>query len=536
MPFGLSNSPATFESLIELVLRGLQWMKYFATTAAPLTELTRKNAIFLWTETYAVSFEKLKEQLTSAPVLAYLEGKGEFVLDTDASASAMGAVLSQVQNGEERVVAYGSKTFGPTQRREPEGMLARWIAYLGTFDMKIEHLAERLHANADGLSRKPGCHACKRLDCPECQKPSIKRVKWARRRVPRAQVQPQVSSSKMKMRLPVTRARHRYVFVACDYFTKWAEAYALPDQTARTTADCLVSQQFTRFGCPRQLHSYQGRNFELRLFAEVCDLLEIQKTRTTPYHPQSDGLVERLNRTILDMLAKVDWDEHLPYVMAAYRGTPQENTGVSPNLMMFCREVGSPVELMFDPLLGPDSPRYPVEYVELIRRVMRAAHEHARQQLGKTAERQKRNYDKRVLSATLQPGTWVWRYYTPNAGKLGNPWQGPLLVTKENGDHAPARWKIPDQNPEETDDPTNATSIRGGIGKAASGPAQIVDNRNHETDTSRGSEKKSGSEEEKQSGERDSDVLSLQKKPVCDIPSGTYVDVTAGSEAASSHG
>ena len=60
---------------------------------------------------------------------------------------------------------------------------------------------------------------------------------------------------------------------------------------------------FARFGVPAELHSDQGRNFEAQVFGEVCRRLEVHKTRTTPLHPQSDGLVERFNRTLATQLA-----------------------------------------------------------------------------------------------------------------------------------------------------------------------------------------------------------------------------------------
>ena len=93
--------------------------------------------------------------------------------------------------------------------------------------------------------------------------------------------------------------------VVGDYFTKWVEAYALPNQEASTCAEKLVSELFSRFGVPRQLHSDQGRNFESSLFAQMCKILGIEKTRTTPFHPRSDGMVERFNKTLTDMLAKM---------------------------------------------------------------------------------------------------------------------------------------------------------------------------------------------------------------------------------------
>lgn len=87
------------------------------------------------------------------------------------------------------------------------------------------------------------------------------------------------------------------------YFTKWPEAYAVPDQSATTKAERLVCEMFCRFGAPEELHSNQGRNFEAQVFAKVCKRMGVEKT--TPLHPQSDGLVERFNRTLSPQLAIV---------------------------------------------------------------------------------------------------------------------------------------------------------------------------------------------------------------------------------------
>ena len=113
-----------------------------------------------------------------------------------------------------------------------------------------------------------------------------------------------------------------------DYFSKWKEAYADSDHTAYTVADKLATEFITRFGIPNQIHTDQGREFESELFSELCKLLGIKNTRPTPYRPQSDGLVERFNRTLIAMLSafvndnRLDWDDHLPYLMMAYRATP----------------------------------------------------------------------------------------------------------------------------------------------------------------------------------------------------------------------
>ena len=91
---------------------------------------------------------------------------------------------------------------------------------------------------------------------------------------------------------PESSNGNSYVLVAGDYFTKWMEAYAIPNQEATTVARKLVDELFCRFSPPERLHSDQGRQFEGQVMQEICKFLHIQKTRTTPYHPQGDGLGE----------------------------------------------------------------------------------------------------------------------------------------------------------------------------------------------------------------------------------------------------
>lgn len=127
--------------------------------------------------------------------------------------------------------------------------------------------------------------------------------------------------------------------VVGDYFTKLKEAYALPNHTAYTVADKLCTESLCKYGVPRVIHTDQGREFESLLFTSLCKTLGVEKTRTTPYRPQSDGMIERFNRTLQDMLSafvnenRDDWDDHLPYIMMGYRATLHKSTSCSLNLL-----------------------------------------------------------------------------------------------------------------------------------------------------------------------------------------------------------
>ena len=100
--------------------------------------------------------------------------------------------------------------------------------------------------------------------------------------------------------LPKTPRRNEYVMMMVDQFTKWVECMPLPSQTAEVTAKAAIDGFFSRFGYPFQIFSDQGRNFESKLFAALCEALEIHKTRTSPYRPSGNGQVERYNRTLMN--------------------------------------------------------------------------------------------------------------------------------------------------------------------------------------------------------------------------------------------
>ena len=93
------------------------------------------------------------------------------------------------------------------------------------------------------------------------------------------------------------------IVVVGDSFTRWIEAYAMPAQTAQTIAEQLATRFFPRFGLPLEIHTDQGRSFESELFQQLCKVLDIHKSRTSPYNPRSNGMIERFNRTLVNMIS-----------------------------------------------------------------------------------------------------------------------------------------------------------------------------------------------------------------------------------------
>lgn len=663
-----------------------RFVRDYANIAQPLHKLSEKAGAFVWSEECQEAFDKLKNALISAPILAYPREEGEYILDTDASNFAIGCVLSQVQDGEEKVIAYGSKALKKEERnycvtrrellavveflkkyrhylggrpvrvrtdhgslrwllnfKNPEQQLARWLEVCATFNLTLEHRPGKQHQNADGLSRRP-CKQCGRwekwwasqederkeaeieaeimskqrnemkdvgiqtiespivvsqgtVECdtepaspeesiceemptissltlkvqsiPEVSLKSLreaqlsdetmgpllrwketgerpdwkvvsnkspalksywsqwdmmavrdgvlvkrwesndgKEFKWLlvlphalRKKVldtlhssktaghlGREKTLPKVrekfywfglsadvrsyvrkcvdcarkKGTPRKHRAPLqqlhvggpleriavdvlgplteTHRGNMYILVVGDYWTKWMEAYPIPDQQAETVASKIVEEFVCRFGVPHELHSDQGRNFESEVFSEMCRILGINKTRTTPYNPKSDGFVERYNRTIVNAVSLMilpyhnqkDWDEYVPFVGMAYRSSVQASSGETPNMMMLGRDVSTPIDLMFS--APPDEKECNTDYAEDLRDKIRDMHERARHALEVSSRRQKRFYDRRTCGPVYQEGQFVWLYRVSRrknlSRKLMMPWEGPFLIVK----------------------------------------------------------------------------------------------------------
>ena len=621
----------------------------FATIAKPLLVLTEKNSPFKWGSEQENSWLQLKEKLVSSPILAYPDRDATFVLDTDASNYGIGAVLSQTIDGQEKVIAYGSRILTKPERRycitrkellavvhfvrtyrhyligrpfivrtdhaalrwlrsfkEPEGQIARWLETLDSYNFTLVHRPGKKHSNADALSRGPcaqcgGDHegqtirvgrrkkddsACpvktraqlktddgiptsnwlssivlntdlirtkqqadpllsevfcwvkdgirpnfgdishegtelkfywgqfrslkvidglliRELDRPnlpmkrqilmppdlrsealnEChsvltaghlgQKKTLANVKrrflWpgmtndTEAYVRSCDICAKYKTDGQKRRgglkdfrvgIPMERVcvdivgpfpksvnGNKYGLVITDCFTKFVEIYPLPNQEASTVARVLTREFFSRYGVPRFLHSDQGTQFESSLFSDICQLLGIEKTRTTPFRPQSDGQSERNIKTLTRMIAmsadeQENWDEFLPFLAMAYRATPHVSVGISPNYMMFGRELSVPVDVMLPPCA--DDSVSPHEYVAKLKSKLTYAYGLARKNLKKNAERQINLYNRRKHGETFAAGDLVW--YANKLRKKGlSPklqpkWRGPCLVLKMYND------------------------------------------------------------------------------------------------------
>src|SRR3954471_19564576 len=239
--------------------------------------------------------------------------------------------------------------------------------------------------------------------------------------------------------LPRTMTGKRYIVVAVDHFTKWVEVKAIEEADAQTIVPFIYESIICRHGIPQILSSDRGSEFVNELVTTLTRVYGIKHIRTTAYHPQGNGQVERINRTIKDILAKItpnkgDWSHYLPSVLFATRVTKSATTKFSPSELLY----GHQIRQNFDPDIS-DVDHLSTEEIATIES-MRI--QNMRQQAGKfitkAQARQKLSHDNRVhLVEPLQIGDLVLLYRNVDeanlAGKLEKKWLGPYRIKDIKG-------------------------------------------------------------------------------------------------------
>ena len=228
------------------------------------------------------------------------------------------------------------------------------------------------------------------------------------------------------LEVPLNSNENKYLLVVQDYFTKWLEAHPMPDQKADRIVDVLT-KIFCRMGIPKELPSDQGRNFESLLIASLCYSFGVKKTHTSSYHPQEDGLVERSNSILLDMLRSyVDRrvGKFLPLMLYAYNSSIQTSTKTTPFALIFGRDPGLSFEVSTELGLDPNS------YESMLKRKLHRFERIVNDNLKIASENQKRWYDQ---NATREPrfgvGDKIW-LSIPCQSKLHPRWKGGWQVVK----------------------------------------------------------------------------------------------------------
>ena len=287
--------------------------------------------------------------------------------------------------------------------------------------------------------------------CLKSRKPS---------RNPREPLHPIVTTAPFQMvaidylHLETSVGGYQYILVVMDHFTRYAQAYATRDKSAKTAADKIYNDFILRYGFPEKIHHDQGAEFENKLFYNLEKLSRIKHSRTTPYHPEGNGQVERFNRTLLSMLRtlpakhKSRWRDHLQKVVHAYNCTKNDATGYSPFLLLFGRPPRLPIDLMYGLKPPAGYSTYP-EYVKKWREAMSEAYQLASEKAEKQATSGKMQYDKKSKSTILRPGDRVLIRNVKERGgpgKLRSYWEDEVYqVVRQKSNEIPVYEVIPER-------------------------------------------------------------------------------------------
>lgn len=608
-----------------------RFVEGYAKIAKPLNDLLighctnckskrkRSQQPFSWGPQQQEAFDMLIDKLTTPPILAYADYKLPFLLNIDASGDGLGAVLYQLQNGHERVIAYASRGLRASERNYPAHKLEflclkwavcdklhdylygsefevrtdnnpltyvlstakldatghRWVAALSCYNFSITYRSGKLNSDADGLSRLPGnkqllfndavkaiCQALVVTTKPSSAAESVlitedsdqfvehdhlpdttglNQVDWKveqrsdatiARVIDLLQVGHKPTKRQMALEeesvykllrewdklilkddvlyrqsqlygesvtqlvLPVayqdfaltgyhddaghqgrdrtgyliksrfywpgmdraielkvqnclrcicrktpsrssaglvnihttqpmelvcmdylsletSKGGYENILVITDHFTRFAQAFPTRNQTAKTTAKTLFENFIVHYGFPARLHSDQGRNFESEVIKELCEIASVERSRTTPYHPEGNGMTERFNRTLLSMLGtledeqKEDWKSFVAPLVHAYNATRHESTGFAPHYLMF----GRFPRLAVDAFLGikpqGESAKHARTYVSKLKSRLQFAYNAAAKQAKKRAHQSKDHYDLKVRESVVKPGDIV---------------------------------------------------------------------------------------------------------------------------------
>ena len=207
---------------------------------------------------------------------------------------------------------------------------------------------------------------------------------------------------------------NKWFLVIVDHFSKWADVHPMPNAKADTVAHYIV-KTILRYGIPDQILTDQGANFQADMLQHVYDLLDIYKTRTTPYHPQADGGSEVFIRQFKQMITcfieqtdnQKDWDEKIPFLVYAYNTATHTTTCFSPFELFMGRSQKLPIDL-FDDTVIKDIPSNNHEYVEKLNNNFTAAYKLVKENRSYIMQKAKLRHDRHIAGCNFNKGDKVW--------------------------------------------------------------------------------------------------------------------------------
>ena len=345
----------------------------------------------------------------------YQDGVMVHVCDGDMGEQLVRIVVPECRRRKVLQVSHSSLTGGHFSNRKTEAALKRAFTWPGVSrDLKI------------------WCRSC-----PECQKAS----KLVNHRAPLKPL-PVIKEPFSRIAfdlvgpLPRTKQGNKYLLTCICLGSKYPDAVPLKRVDAKSVAEAML-EVFARTGLPTEILTDQGSVFMGRLMKQLCEMLSIHQIRTSPYHPQTDGCLERWHGSLKSMLRKCengrsDWDRLLKYVLFAYRSSPHTNTGFSPFEVIFGRPLRGPLDVLKEGWLSGDlKDMSTIDWINQLRERLSDLADIVCDRESKAKAKMKAQYDKHTTLRSFDPGTLVLVRTPDLRGKLAEIWDGPYEVTRK---------------------------------------------------------------------------------------------------------
>ena len=275
------------------------------------------------------------------------------------------------------------------------------------------------------------CRSC--VVCQKCKKAKARRVPLIEREILSEPFE--VLAMDLVGPFPKGKGGYTHLLTTVCMSSKWPEIIPLKTITARAVAEAMM-KVFATTGIPLQLLTDQGSQFVGSLVAHLCRDLHIDKVKTAPYHPECNGVVERMHGTLGSMLTKAvslgqDWVGQVPFALFALRSSPNRDTGFSPFQLVFGHSVRTPLDILhqgwaemsFQDLNTEEWSEWLVARLESWHDILRDRGEEA-------SKNRKKAHDKRAVERTLVKGDRVWCRIPGMTKKLKESWHGPYEVVE----------------------------------------------------------------------------------------------------------
>ncbi|UYV80241.1 K02A2.6-like [Cordylochernes scorpioides] len=473
------------------------FIKGFSKIVDPLTSLIKNNVPFTWTENQEKAYQTLKVALINPPILGHFDPNATTYIHTDASNIGLGASLVQKFGDEEKVISYLSRTLSKPEQnysttekeclavvwsmsklrpylyvrhfkivtdhhalcwlknlKDPTGRLARWAVKIQEYNFEIihkrddfiENIKENLSGNKRSITqnfKEENGWLYKKFPNPEGRAWFLVVPKKRRKEI-MSENHNHMLNGHLGVARTTNRLKNKYYWPfmlkdVYEFVKRYAETRAASEATVKEVSKFLIEDIFLRHGAPQYLISDRGSQFISNLMKEVMKMCKIKYFFTTSYHPQTNGLTEWLNRTLINMLSmyvntdKKNWDEILPFITHAYNTTIQETTVYSPLFLMYGRE---PTSLLDDRNISVDIDKD--DYDEYIKHHLDKIDKTRKLVINntiKTQERMKNNYDKKHMERSYEPGELL-AVWTPirkigKCEKLLRKYFGPYRILKK---------------------------------------------------------------------------------------------------------